>query len=245
MKTTEKDIKIRLTDNIYSFGTLVDTASTDCIVILIHGFTGHKDEHIFFNTAKYLASKGIASFRCNLYSDQSESRKFVDTKISQHGSDMTAIYKYFTKKYKKLFVIGHSFGGTSILCSDTSTLAGTIFWDASYIEKNSIHQDAARYDAKTKLYICDGNVPIIVGKDFVTELQKFPDCGVLVSKIVVPKLFITAGEKGEGNKEGGKKYMKHAVGDKTLINIPNAGHCFNNFEHEAVLITETYNWIKR
>lgn len=54
----QKEVRIKTTDKKTIFGTL-DTpeGKSKGLIIFVHGLTGHRNEHIFFNAAKYFTKK--------------------------------------------------------------------------------------------------------------------------------------------------------------------------------------------
>ena len=238
----EKKIKIKTPDNFVIYGTYSSSKhKTGKIVIFVHGFTGHQNEHIFFNGAKYFNNKGFDSFRFDLYSYEKKSRPFKDTKISLHGKDIRVVIDYFKNKYKKIYLVGHSYVGTSLLFVGDNNVSGMTFWDASYIEP--VLEDYFVYSKSLNSYILKDRIDYIVGKKFVEELKKFPDCGELISKIHVPVKFITAGEKGNG--KSGKKYFSKANKPKESSSVAGASHCFDELGTEEKLFEETLKWFKK
>lgn len=239
----EKFVKIKTKDGHIIYGTLnAAEKKSDKLIIFVHGFTGHQNEHIFFNGARYFTDKGFDTIRFDFYAGEKGARNFRDTKISQHGKDITTVVKHFRKKYKKIYVVGHSYGGTSLLFVNQDLVEGFVFWDASYIEWSE-ESNGMKYDEHLDAYILNEGIEHIVGKGFVEELKNFPDCGELISKINKPVFFVTAGRKG--NSKAGKIFYSKANQPKTLINIMTADHCFNNLKDEDKLHKETYEWIKK
>lgn len=237
----ETQIKIQTKDKKFIYGTFApSTKKLNQLVIFVHGFTGHQHEHIFFNGAKLFSQKGFDTFRFNLYDgDHKDARKFSDTKISLHGEDITTVVKYFRKKYKRIFLVGHSYGGTSLLFIDQSAVDGLVFWDAGYIDSTDA-TDHIRYNKCLDAYILEWGTEIIAGKKFIAELKNFPDCGKLIKNIKKPVLFITAGKIAKQ----GEKYYKHANNPKKLIKMKLADHCFNSWKQEDLLLENTLNWLK-
>lgn len=239
----EKEVKIKARDSKIIKGTLgVSKKKANKLVILVHGFKGHKDSHLTFNGAKFFTTKGLDTFRFNLYGSKKEKgRHFNDTKISIHGQDITDVVRYFRKKYKQIYLVGHSYGGTSLLFADQSLVDGFVFWDASYIDEAD-SKDGIEYNKNLDAYVVDFEVSdAIVGKPFIEELKNFPDCGELIKKIHKSVLFVTA---GKGNPKAGKKYFALANQPKKLVTIKTADHNFNQWHNEEELFTETYKWLK-
>lgn len=236
----QQEISIQTPDNFKIYGslTVADTKS-DRLVIFVHGFTGHKDEHIFFNGANFFNKKSFDVFRFDLYSCEKDARPFKDQSIAIHGTDITVVKNHFKDIYKKIYLVGHSYGGTSLLFVELSGVSGLVFWDASYISEAD--GTGFEYNQSLDAYILKDRVDCVVGKKFVEELRNFPDCGEMVSKVSVPMKFITAGEKG--NHTVVSKYMEKAHDPKEIVHIEEADHCFNSFASEEKLFNETLEWI--
>lgn len=237
----ERELKIKTPDKKIIFGTLVTSKKRQQkLIIFIHGFTGHQNEHLFFNGAKFFKDKGIDTFRFDLYTGRKGARHFHDTNIKIHSNDLNTVIKYFLPKYKKIYLVGHSFGGTTLLFTDVSNIKALVFWDPGYIGKKKLE---FRYDKKFKAYIEDYGIEIIVGDKFVAEMKDFPDCGELISKIKKPVKFITAGKRSS-NKTKYNFYLK-ANEPKDFTNFREADHNFNSFEAEGRLFEETLKWINK
>lgn len=239
----EKELRIKTADQKFIYGTFTSSKKkSGTLIIFVHGFTGHQNEHIFFNGAKFFTEKGFDTFRFNLYAGEGGGvRHFRDTKLSLHGEDITTTIKYFREKYKKIYVVGHSYGGTSLLFVDQSIVDGFIFWDPSYIDSKD-STGHLKYNKHFDAYILNYGIEIIVGKGFIEELKNFPNCGLLINTINKPVLFVTAGRKG--NSKAGIKYYNKANSPKKLINIKSADHNFNNWNDENMLFKKTYSWLK-
>ncbi len=236
----QKTIKIKTKDNHYIYGNLYKAnKKPKGLVIFCHGFTGHRNEHIFFNGAIFFSQKNYDTFRFNFYGPEKGARHFEETTISQHGKDLTTVINYFKNTYQKIYLVGHSYGGTSILFSDTQHVSAVVLWDASYVVGENEKKDSDWKIMNGEYYI-DWGMSIKVGKKFTDELFNFPDCGDMASKIKKPIQYIGAGKGLDA-----KKYYKATNTTKDITIIKNASHNFNSPETEKELFTETYNWIKR
>lgn len=235
----EKEIRIATGDNHFIYGNLAGGKSRSRkLVIFCHGFTGNRNEHIFFNGAKFFSENGYDTFRFDFYNDQKKARHFEETSISQHGSDITAVVNHFKKKYDKIYLVGHSFGGTSLLFANHESIVAMVFWDASYV----VSRDEKSFFKTKNPPTIDFGIRVIVGKRFTRELFDFPDCGALIAAVHVPVKFIGA---GRGNFTDSKKYYDHANQPKSLSKIAAADHCFNTLKSEAKLLEETLDWLRK
>jgi pimeloyl-ACP methyl ester carboxylesterase len=236
----EKEVKIKTKDKHVIYGSLTTAKKASSkLVIFCHGFTGNRNEHIHFNGAKYFTGKGYDTFRFDFYSSEKKARHFEDTFIGQHGADITTVVSHFKSTYKKIYLIGHSFGGTSLLFASHTNVNALVFWDASYFSKEEAKKEF-KIDTKTGLYLMDFGVRTIIGKKFIDELHRFPDCGQLISSVQVPVKCI-----GAGKGKDAKKYFAKANQPKAISIITSADQNFNTFSDEVKLFEETYNWLKQ
>ncbi len=237
----QKTIKIKTKDGFQIYGDLLSAPKpSNKLVIFCHGFTGNRNEHIFFNGSQYFTKKGFDTFRFSFYSDEKGARHFENTKISQHGQDITTVVNHFSKKYKKIYLVGHSFGGTSLLFADSSKVSAMVFWDASYMD--SVNKIELTYNKAKAVHTVDWGMTVMVGKIFAEELLHFPDCGELIKKIHAPVKFIGI---GNSNTSPSKKYFIKANEPKSLAVVKDAVHNFNSPDTEQKLFEETYAWVRK
>lgn len=103
------------------------------VVIFVHGLTGHMDEHLFYNGARYFYRRGIPSIRFNLYDWQKSARKLTNCTLNTHAYDLNVVIDYLRKrKVNKIVTIGHSYGGPTILLAHHNTIDAIALWDPSY-----------------------------------------------------------------------------------------------------------------
>lgn len=235
----EKQIKIPLLNRKYIYGTLRGSLEQP-IIIFVHGFTGNKDEHIFFNGARFFERQGLSSFRFNLYHWKKDARKLEECTLSLHGEDLDSVARYFRKKkVKKIYVAGHSFGGLTILLSKDKNFDRAILWDAS-IDPADVSK--AKYIKELdKYYVTDDAYGFTISKEMYEENKKLKPFE-LINNFNVPVKIIVAG-KGELLK-GGTKYYHLANDPKDFAIIPDATHCFDEDGTEEMLFEETLKWIK-
>lgn len=237
----EQQIKISLANKKYIYGTLRDSLKQP-MVIFVHGFTGHKDEHIFFNGARNLEEQGFSSFRFNLYHWEKDSRKLEECTLSLHGEDLDTVVKYFRKKgVKRIFVVGHSFGGLTVLLSKDQDFDGIALWDSSI---NPAEINSAKFIKELDKYYLEGDdsYGFTIGKDMFEEnkaLKPFE----LIKIVNAPIKIIVAG--AGALIEGGKKYFQLSKEPKAFAIIPKATHNFNEDGTEERLFKETYAWFNK
>src|SRR3989304_3753719 len=123
----ETQLKIKTPDKHIIYGTLRPAKrKSSTLLIFVHGLAGHQDEHIFYNGARYFSEKGINTFRFDLYTGEKGGRILTKCGISTHAKDLDTVVKHFRKKFKEIFVAGHSLGGLTIQASNTDLVDGVI-----------------------------------------------------------------------------------------------------------------------
>lgn len=229
----EENLKIPLGNNKFAYGILFGKLKKP-LIIFVHGFTGNKNEHIFFNGARFFEKNRLASFRFDLYSDKNDARKLNDAPLSQNAEDLDEVIKFFEKKgINKTYVIGHSFGGVTVLMSKKQKFTKAVLWDPS--GKPYKLTNEAKFIKELDLYFYDKwGVSVTIGKEMVEENRKI-NTRDLLRKIKVPTKIILAGESEL------KKFWKN---EKNVSIIPGADHNFNSYGTEEKLFTETLNFLR-
>nr|MBI5455799.1 alpha/beta fold hydrolase [Candidatus Levybacteria bacterium] len=235
----EEDIKIPLGQGKFAYGTL-RTKSISSLIIFVHGFTGHKNEHIFFNGARFFEKHNLASFRFDLYAEAKDARKLNDSTLTLHAKDLDTVVDYFKKRYAKIFVAGHSFGGITVLLSQKQAFNKAILWDPSPNPKEITGK--ARYLKEIdKYYLNEWGVATTIGKEMFEQNNSL-NTHKLFKNFHVPIKIIAAGNGILV--DSGKKYFENANKPKSFAIVNNATHCFDEDGTEEKLFQETYDWIK-
>lgn len=209
---------------------------TKPLVIFVHGLTGDPNEHQFYNGARYLDKHGLSSFRYNLY----ESRPLRQATLKTHASDFDRVVAYFRKRARrKIFAVGHSYGGPTILLSKRKDLDGAVLWDPSYKAGKGLNP-ILRYDRRLKAYRLKWYVEFLLGKRMVDVDLKTPweDLG---KDVTFPLKVILA---GRGVLRKSERYAKNAQGKSDVETIEGAGHGFEEDGAAEKLYASTAKWLK-
>lgn len=236
----EKEIKIPIGKKKYIYGILRG-ALNNPLIIFVHGFTGHKNEHQFFNGARFFEKKGFSSFRFDLYNWHKDARKLEDCTLSLHGKDLDMVVTYFRKKdVKKIFAAGHSYGGVTILLSRKRDFDAVVLWDGTGDGDTPIN---ARYLKELNRYYFDEwSYGFTVGRAMYKENKKLKP-SKLIKDVYVPIKIIVAG--AGGLIDDGKRLFRNANEPKDLAMIKGATHVFDEDGAEEELFKETYNWVRK
>lgn len=241
----EKSVEIKTKDGHIIYGALnLPKKKTDTLIIFVHGLGGYRSGHMFFNAVPFFNKRGLAVCRFDLYCAQKNARSLTKSSLSTHAKDIDTVFRHFAKIYKKIFLVGHSFGGLSILLSESCNDAnGVILWDSSTKPEKIDTRKDFKYNKNLKAFIVSFGVDVLLSKKMIEEWKATPYPAELMKNIKVPIKVIVAG-KG-GLMKAGREYFKSASEPKDFAIIKNATH---NFEEEGVdvrLYNETYSWIKK
>lgn len=240
----ETQLKIPIPGKKYVYGTLQGSLKKP-LIIFVHGFTGYKDEHVFFNGARFFEEKGFSSFRFNLYDWRKDARKLEECTLSLHGEDLDRVVSYLRQRgTKQLFTIGHSFGGLTVLLSKQKDFEASVLWDPSDNPVIFTGPKYTKYIQELDRYYCDNFAAFgfTIGEAMFKENKKLKPFK-LIKEFKTPVKIIVAG-KGMLIK-GGQKYFKLANNPKDFAIIDNAGHTFDEEGTEETLFEETLKWLRR
>ena len=161
--------------------------------------------------------------------------------LKTHAADLDRVIAYLRKKgFKKIFAIGHSYGGPTILLSKKKDFDGVVLWDASHHGIPPLK--SVRYIKELDAYRARWQAEVIIGKAMIKEEGKW-NGEELVRTIHTPIKIIVAGD-GMLIK-GGRAYYKSANPPKAFSVIKGAGHSFNEDGAEEKLFKETLGWLKK
>lgn len=239
----EKYITIPTPDNKFIYGVLNEKKKSKTVLLIVHGRPGAPHEAPGLNAARFFPPKGIATFRVALYSHNPNARQFMQSTTHQHGKDIDVVVSFLRKKFDRVFVAGHSWGGPSILFSNTEKVEGIILWDPS-INMKAI-DSSFKYVPALRAYMTEGTWVDLIPKKMAEESMKYPleKMIPLFQRIRVPLKFIMAGDGFL--KTDAKKVYAALTGEKSYVLIPGARHHFAEEGKENALFRETLSWVKR
>lgn len=242
----EKKIKVKVSEKNYIYGRL-SGESCQPLFVIVHGLPGSMDEDFYLNATRWFAKQGYATFRFNLYGAENGTRQLMESTLKTHAFDIDAIVRYFRKKkFQKIFIAGHSYGGPSILLSNKQEFDGAVLWDPSYkisFTKTPHGTPPVKYIKSIKGYIMDWGINFVIGKAMADEANTL-NWENLTKNFHVPLKIISAGDSPLVR--GAKHYFKTANSPKDLEIIKNATHYFNDSEAMRENVYEISDeWFKK
>jgi len=237
----EKELKIKIPGTKkFVYATQRGSLSKP-LIIFVHGLTGSMNEHIFFNGARFFEKNGFSSLRFNLYYWPKDARQMGECSLLTHAQDLDCVIDYCRKHgANKIFVVGHSYGGPTVLLSPKKKFDGVVLWDPTYDVKNVLKN--TRFVKELGGYRLRWDFDVIIGKKMF-DFSSTINCAPLIKNIKVPIKIICAGNGALG--ESSKKYFKSANKPKGLAIIKNADHNFNFDGTEENLFKETLSWLEQ
>ncbi len=219
---------------------------TQPLIVMMHGRPGSGNELLQYLGARYLHEQGFASLRLFMYDFEPNTRNLLDCTLQTHADDFDAVIDYLRgQKVPKVFAVGHSYGGLTILRSK-SKLDGAVLWDPTHglvwHGDQSWKKDLLEEEYK-KIIIMLSGYGCILPKAMREEDYAFGDNSSWATHKGYPLKLIAAG-KG-AMVDLGQKYIAAADESKQFIKIPDAHHQFEDSDEVVLrLFEETSGWFK-
>ena len=240
----EKSVVISTSDGKKIFGTLRRSKTPSRgILIFVHGFAGTAQEHLLYNGAHFFSARGYDTFRFDLYRG-GESRRFIDCTLQIHGADLTRIFKYFRRKYKKVCVVGHSLGGLTVLASDVSLLDGIFLWECSTSGSLRKKHNWLKPLKKLNCYVTEGGIGMLTSSALVESWRDFP-LPHDAAKVLTKPLFVGIAGRSILMDAGNDYYQYAPTKIKNMVVIPNCRHCFDEDDSAFELLRASHKFLKK
>ncbi len=211
------------------------------LVILCHGFTGHKGENgrLFVQAARAFQKAGLNVLRFDFMGSGDSSGDFNQMTPNTQIRDAIDVLAWGRKRYKKVALLGLSFGGATSICASFQTEVrpdALLTWSSVPSFK---FWNTAPAAGTTPL-----NDPLNVGKRFYTDRPKV-DVPEAYNALDIPRLQIQGDndlpefrERFEAFCPKGNPLVTHRV-------VPGADHVFTTWAHRRLVIAESAKWLKK
>lgn len=195
------------------------------IVILVHGFQSNKNSNTNIRLVRVLDSKKISSFRIDLYGHGESSGEIRNITVSESVDDILKAIEFLkVKGYKKIALLGSSFGGLAgiIASSKTSNL--------SFLVLKCPVSNLAELERKTN-----------VGAEFYKDAEK--NNGYLVAPNIKVPVFIIHGDADNTVPISQSIKISKTIPNCRMKVISGADHRFTIPEHFEAMIKSIINFI--
>jgi alpha-beta hydrolase superfamily lysophospholipase len=244
---SEGQIKINAFDGktIYCLRDLCRSEESKRAVILSHGLTGHPLEYIHMSARNHFLDLGYDVYRISYYNELPNARNLIDCTLEIHARDLTSLVETIGKKYQKIFIAGHSYGGLTLLYAQLDVTALS-FWDPAFVP--SWHKDVSMVEGCNFPSLGWDGVYKLVGENLLQEAKSITSqmSAERASRIQSPSQVILAEPELGKNKGKNRVDLFNALTcQKELIEVADADHCFTRGNTVQTLLTATSLWFGR
>jgi hypothetical protein len=216
------------------------------LVVMMHGRPGSGNDLLQYLGARYLHEQGFSTLRLFMYDYSPDTRNLIDCTLQTHVDDFEVVIAYLRQHHTPIiFAVGHSYGGLTILRSK-ERLHGVVLWDASHglAWRDPTNPKLARERKVVGDIVIEvsgkGN---IVSKSMYDEDRRMGDTSMFATDKGYPLKAIGGSVSVLAKYE--KRYIDGADDPKEYIEVPRAGHNFNDSDTVMLqLFTETSNWFQ-
>ncbi|CAG7657470.1 alpha/beta hydrolase family protein [Paenibacillus allorhizosphaerae] len=222
----KKPFQIELKDGYTIHGDVeyVEDGTAKPIILLSHGFRGHKDWGFWPYAAARFAERGFYAVRYNFVrvevknSGGSEEAVQRVSTVSRELDDLEAVLTYAVRKLlpapgeydqRRIALVGHSRAGAGsiIFASEHQEISAVIAWNGG-----------------PKPSPAGGNVSPAVVEDLLLSQKRF-DTTRLLSKLAIPVLIVQGSSDAERLLEGNRT-LRAVAPEHSYVTIDGANHTF-------------------
>jgi alpha-beta hydrolase superfamily lysophospholipase len=230
-------------------------ADSDKAVILLHGFSADKDERgIFIRAAEALSKSGFTALRFDFAGSGESGGKFEEMSFNSEVSDLKSAIKLMKSKgYKKIGLVGASFGGSVSILGCSNGVKTIVLWNPllrieTFEDYLSTQNKNWREDFRAKgffeFYKENKRRFFRVGKNLVGELDKINILSE-ARKVKVPVMAANGDKDYITPLSDSKELMKVIKAPKSLEIIKGAEHGFHEPVSEKIAIRLTLEWFRK
>ncbi len=216
------------------------------LVVMMHGRPGSGNELLQFLGARHLHEKGFSVLRLFMYDFEETARNLLGCTLQTHTEDFETVVNYLKKQnVPKIFAIGHSYGGLTILKSKTK-IDGAVLWDPTH---GLIWHEEGDWQQNFPEKIYDDIIVGIAGNGYIVpktmneQDMAMGDTTNLAAQKGYPLKIIAAGKGAMSHL--GMRYFEVADEPKEFIEISEAHHQFEDSDEVMrQLFEETVQWFE-
>lgn len=214
-------------------------------IFMAHGLTSTMYDYAFKRAADYFSQHGYDVYRCNFYDGQEGSRLLVDCTLRTHADDFSTVINAFRSSYEKVFVIGHSYGGPTIMLANPANVTAASLWDPSF-DLAKANKD---FSGMTKTFHgflrLDWGTTILLNAKFEEYEDTFDEAECIrLSKAFQAPIQVVFASEGYYVKQ---PYNYHSFGhpQNRSDTVEGTQHCFHEGTTCDSLLAKTHDWFKQ
>lgn len=243
----EQSWQLKARDGALIYGTLNKTRdeAQDRAIVFVHGMTCTPNTHPIPLAVLDALKNGYDVIRFAVHSEHRGARNSHDVTVDHFAEDFLSVCEEFSKKYKTLFAVGHSYGGTGIAIANSPHIKAASLWDPTYdLADNSWANDLAEALGEKEYKLFWNNTYIFdKNKEKVASKYDIEKCRELSKNLKHPvQIFLTENYKPAFPDESFHTHCAHAV---EYHRMPEANHFFDNLIHAQEVVQKTTAWFNR
>ena len=228
-----------------------DAEAPTPVVVMCHGFTGHKVEshRIFVKTARALAQSGLAALRFDFRGSGDSAGEFDEMTVEGEVRDALAALTFARREVgRPVALLGLSLGGlvATLAAQRDGDVAALVLW-APVAHPERLARRMGLKDGGVQPLQWQGRYDLgghLVGRAFVEDLMRH-DPLAAARTYRGPALVIHGTADEAVPPEDGEAYLAAFAGpDKTLRRVDGADHTFNRASWEQEVMAATVSWLR-
>lgn len=241
----EKNWILEARDGTNIYGVLNSSdKNTKKAIFLVHGLNRDMHEYAFKRAADYF-SENYDVYRFNLYDGREKGRALIDCTLQTHADDLDDVLNHYAGGYESVFLIGHSYGGPTVILANPRNITAVSLWDPSFDLKGVQSDFSKTYIEKEDCYSVNWGTSYLIGKEMYYCANKLDKdaCIKLAQEFQHPVQVIHAGNGYYVNKD----VSYHSYGNSQNIREVVSGtvHFFYEGNSCDELLQKTRNWFSK
>lgn len=213
-------------------------------IFMVHGLTSTMHDYAFKRAADFFSTKHDV-YRFNLYDGEKGARMMRNCTLRTHADDLDTVLKKFGKKYKHIFLIGHSYGGPTIMLSKMKGVTAVSLWDPPFDLKTLRTKHAEIFETLGNYYVINWGTSCLMSIEMFNQDLRLDEkaCIELSKKCPCPLQVINAADSFYVKQPlSWHSYCKHKHKREY---IKGTAHCFHEGNTCDELLKKTDKWFRR
>ena len=218
-------------------------AQAAAAIFIVHGLTSTMQDYALKRAADFFAAD-YDVYRFNLYDGQPAGRSLADCTLDTHAGDLLQVLARYGARYAKVFLIGHSYGGPTVLLANPEQATAASLWDPSF-DLHKLQRDFAENYVETEQgYLIDYGVACLIGKPMHEQAASLDEkaCIALAQGFRHPFQVVHA---ADGVLVKGKSYHAFSPFETRHDTVAGTTHNFCEGDSCEDLLARTKAWFDR